>query len=201
MQKNPGLRRQFWQLGRSAPFPSPHLFCFPQPDRRGFQQAAGVGAEPTRTKAAPHGLCDRCHAFSLKSTPAVDDVRLVLPSPGADWSQLRFERQGVLATRSRGARLSRTHSAPGARRVLGSDRHRGRGAALRATGPPPGTLCAAPGRGQPRPGRWHQFSPVRVSGGPGSDSSGGTCAPAQARQPSWLLLGVGIGKSLVLGGS
>lgn len=38
--------------------------------------------------------------------PVVDDVGLVLPSPRADWSQLRFERWGILATRSRGVRLS-----------------------------------------------------------------------------------------------
>lgn len=138
-----GLRTQFRQLGRSALFPSPRLFCFPQPDRRGFQRAAAVGAEPTRTKAAPHGLCDRCHAFSLKSTPAADDVGLVLPSPGADWSQLRFERQGVLATRSRGARLCRPRWAPGAAGIAGEEQRAGPPALLRYRERRAGLPCPA----------------------------------------------------------
>lgn len=196
-QKNPGLRTQFWQLGRSAPFPAPHLFCFPQPDRRGFQRAAGRGQSPPAQRQLPTGSVTAVTPFPSNQRQQWMTWGWCSPAPGLIGpgsglnAKVSWQRE-----RSRGGRLSRTRWAPGARRVLGGD---GTAGEERHLGPL--ALSRYPQR-RAQPGA-ASSSPGWGSGGPGGDSrgSGGTCAPAQTRRRSWFLLGAGMGKSRVLGGS
>lgn len=121
-QKNPGLRTQFWQLGRSAPFPAPHLFCFPQPDRRGFQRAAGREQSPPAQRQLPTGSVTAVTPFPSNQRQQWMTWGWCSPAPGLIGlssglnAKVSWQRE-----RSRGGRLSRTRWAPGARRVLGSD--------------------------------------------------------------------------------
>lgn len=89
----------------------------------------------------------------------------MLPSPGADWFRLRFERQGVLATRSREARLSRpcSGSAAGAGERQATTRSEEQHAGpLALPQVHPSRCWPVP---HPQLWSWDEGCPVRVSGG------------------------------------
>lgn len=57
MQRNPGLQTQFWQLGRSALFPSlPHVsFVFRSPTEEASSERQGWGQSPPAQRQLPTG--------------------------------------------------------------------------------------------------------------------------------------------------
>lgn len=207
MQKNPGLRMQFWQLGRSALFPSilHGSFVFHSPTEEVSSKRQGWGQSPPAQRQLPTGSVTAVTLFRSHQrqqwmtwgwcSPAPG---LIGPSSGLN-AKVSWQREAEKPDFPVPTRLREHGGCWEARGIAGEEQRAGPPALLQVSS---ARYRAVP---QPRPGSWDEFHSVRVSGAAGSDSARclrrHLCSRTDRQRRSWLQLGVGMGKSLVFGGS